>query len=67
VTLAHKQKHFLHWQARECAQNIFNSFETAEGGLGTDEAKGMPMALDFIAARATEFRGRLRLQVHAAQ
>jgi len=34
IKLAHKQKHFPQCQAPECAQNIFNSFETAEGRLG---------------------------------
>ncbi len=33
ITLTHKQKHFLHCRMRKCAQNIFNWFETAEGGL----------------------------------
>src|SRR3989442_13863762 len=40
VSLAHKQKYFLPCRARECAQNIFNSFETAEGGLGAAGQRG---------------------------
>src|SRR5208283_2189288 len=53
VTLAHKQKHFPECRARECAQKILTSFETAEGRLGLARYRNKGVTLgETCAARS---------------